>query len=269
MAQQFSKSLLMTCAWVAIAVVIMSSVSLILVVQNMASKYDLYSRQLNRARGHLQERGVPSQGQREEQILKSVKSYSLKKIRPSWENVTGPVKKIQSHMIRRELVRVLFGPESKSTRSAFDKVVTLSSLLPPLRNISRISTPSPEAFRDYIAQVGLPVILTDMLDGQRLGDWTWEYVRARWGNIEYKNTRQGNLTTKTSKNGKHIVNRVTITLNDFIDVVTGKRQPSPNEQGLYIAKKRLIPVHELENEFYYPPFYPGNHQSCYLEPSSW
>jgi len=268
MAQQFSKSLLVTCVWTAIVVVILSSLSLILVVQNMASKYDLYSRQMGNVH-LLQERGVNPLEQRQEKIFQSIKSYSTKNRPLYYSNVTGGVKKIANPIIRREVTRILFGPQSKSRRAELDQVVVLSSLLPPLRNISRISTPTPEAFRNYIAPAGLPVVFTDMLNGQSLADWNWDYIRARWGLIEYRNIRQGNFSNKTSKDGKHIVNRVSVTLNDFIDVVTGRKDPGPNEEGLYIAKKRLIPVKELENEFFYPPFYPGKHRSCFLEPSSW
>ena len=270
MAQQFSKSLLVTCAWAAIVVVILSSLSLILVVQNMASKYDLYNRQMNNVRV-LQERGSDNSiEKRQEKIFQSIKSYSMLNSRPFYfSNVTGGVKKIANPTIRREVSRILFGPLSKIPRSELDQVVVLSSLHPTMKNISRMSLPTPETFRNYIAPAGLPVIFTDMLNGQSLADWTWDYIRARWGTIVYRNIRQGNFSTKTSKSGKHIVNRVSVTLNDFIDVVTGVRKPGPNEEGLYIAKKRLIPVKDLEKEFFYPPFYPGKHQTCFLEPSSW
>ncbi len=269
MAQQSSKSALLICAWVAVAVVILSSLSLIFVVQTMASKYDQFSRHFNRDH-YVQERGVASVfGNREERVLKSIKSYSARKHRLQLANISGPVKSIENPIIRRETIRLLHGTDSKSSRAQLDQVVVLSNLLPPLKNISRINTPSPEAFRNYIAPAGQPIIFVDMLDGQKLGDWTWDYIRARWGNTGYKNIRQGNFSTKTSKNGKHLVNRVSITLNDFIDVVTGKREPGSGEEGLYIAKKRLIPLRELENEFFYPPFYPGKHETCFLEPSSW
>ncbi len=92
---------------------------------------------------------------------------------------------------------------------------------------------------------------------------------CKWGKTVYKNTRQGNFSTKTSSAGKHLVNRVTVTLEDFIDVVTGKKTPKKNEKGMYIAKKRVIPVEALEAEFHYPPFYPGPSKNCYLEPTGW
>lgn len=181
------------------------------------------------------------------------------------------------HMVERhgsslgfqaELKKILAIDES-NPRAAFEQVVALSSLLPKITNISRMKTPSPETFRNYIAPVGLPVVFTDMLEGQMLGTWTWDYVRSKWGDQVYSNIRQGNFSTKTSKSGKHTVNRVSVRLRDFIDVVTGKRKPTEKERGLYIAKKRVIPVEALEAEFYYPPFYPGPHKNCYLEPTGW
>lgn len=179
------------------------------------------------------------------------------------------VEKIDNVLIRQELHKILRAREPPNSRAAFDKVVALSSLLPPFTNISRMQTPNPEAFRNYIAPMGLPVIFTDMLEGEHLGRWTWEYVRSKWGKTVYQNIRQGNFSTKVTKSGKHLVNRVTVTLEDFIDVVTGKRRARKNESGLYIAKKRVIPVEALEAEFVYPPFYAGSHKSCYLEPTGW
>jgi len=60
-----------------------------------------------------------------------------------------------------------------------------------------------------------------------------------------------------------------VSLADFIDIATGKRKPKKGEQGLYITKQRVIPKEALEKEFYYPPFYPGSHKQCYLEPTAW
>lgn len=186
---------------------------------------------------------------------------------PSSEAVLG----ISNSAIRKELGRILSVPESSAgdPKVAFDKVVALSSLLPRIRNISRMKTPTPETFQNYIAPMGLPVVFTDMLEGEKLGSWTWEYVRSKWGKTVYQNTRQGNYSTKTSKAGKHLVNRVSVSLEDFIDVVTGKKVASKKERGMYIAKKRVIPVEALEAEFHYPPFYPGVHKHCYLEPTGW
>ena len=185
-----------------------------------------------------------------------------------WKNASkeggGGVESIGSAALRNELKKT-----AAHARAAFDKVVTLSSLLPGLKEIPRMRTSSPSFFRDYIAPVGLPVVFTDMLEGTKLSRWTWDYVRSKWGKTAYLNTRQGDYSTKTSKNGKHLVNRVTVTLDDFIDVATGKRELRKRERNMYIAKKRLIPVEALEKEFYYPPFYPGNYKKCYLEPTGW
>ena len=65
---------------------------------------------------------------------------------------------------------------------------------------------------------------------------------------------------------KHIVKQVSVWCADFIDVESGKQKPTENEEGLNIAKKRVIP---LEAKFYYHPFYPGPHKNCYLEPTGW
>ena len=168
-----------------------------------------------------------------------------------------------------DLQKILSLPERPGSRAAFDKVVALSSRLPTIREVPRIKTPSPKMFRDRIAPVGLPVIFTDMFFGEKLSQWTWDYVRSKWGKTTYLNTRQGNYSTKTSKSGKHFINRVTVTLEEFIDIATGKRKPGKKERGMYIAKKRVIPVEALETEFSYPPFYPGDHKKCYLEPTGW
>lgn len=186
-----------------------------------------------------------------------------------WTNASSSVDNLGSSAVRKDLKAVLSMPEPPGSRAAFDKVVALSSLLPRVREIPRIKTPSPNVFRDYIAPVGLPVIFTDMLQGEKLRRWTWEYVRSKWGKTVYLNTRQGNYSTKTSKYGKHYVNRVTVMLEDFIDIATGKRKAGKKEHGMYIAKKRVIPVEALETEFSYPPFYPGDHKKCYLEPTGW
>lgn len=189
--------------------------------------------------------------------------------RVKFDSKSHLVDKIDNSLIRQELHKILHARETPNSRAAFEKVVALSSLLPPFTNISMMKMPSPETFRNYIAPMGLPVVFTDMLEGERLGRWTWDYVRTKWGKTVYQNIRQGNFSTKTSKSGKHLINRVTVTLEDFIDVVTGKRKPEKDEMGLYIAKKRVIPVEALEAEFYYPPFYPGSHKTCYLEPTGW
>ena len=163
----------------------------------------------------------------------------------------------------------LLNSESKGPRGEFDKVVALSSLLPPISNISRIPTPASEFFLQYIAPVGLPIIFTDMLVGTSLDNWSWDMVRERWGERVYSNTRQGNYSSRVNRFGKHYISRVTIKLKDFIDVVTGRRAPNSREKGLYITKQRVIPQDQLRQLFHYPPFYPGDHSRCYLEPTGW
>lgn len=166
-------------------------------------------------------------------------------------------------------VEELMKNDGSDPRTAFEQVVVLSTLLPKIANISRIKTPSPEAFRNYIAPVGLPVIFTDMFDGSRLREWSWDYIREKWGDHVFHNTRQGNYSSRKTTAGKYYVNRVSIKLADFIDVVTEKRTPRENEKGLYITKQKVIPTEALETEFQYPPFYPGPHKNCYLEPTAW
>ena len=154
------------------------------------------------------------------------------------------------------------------SRNDFDTVVTLSLLLPPMNNISRMLTPTHETFRNYIGPAGLPIIFTDMLVGTSMDNWSWDYVKENWGNTVFRNTRQGNYSTRVTKLGKHKIHRVSVRLSDFIDVVTGKRTPNENEKGLYITKQKVIPTEDLENVFYYPPFYVGG-QRCFLEPTAW
>lgn len=174
-----------------------------------------------------------------------------------------------SKIIQREIKKAFITGNTSNPRAAFEHVVLLSSLLPKITNISRINTPSPEAFRNYIAPMGMPVIFTDMLKGEKLSQWTWEYIRSKWGHVVYHNTRQGEYSTKVSKLGKHYVNRVSVQLADFIDIVTGKKRAGKSEEGMYITKQRVIPVEALEQEFTYPKFYPGTHKKCYLEPTGW
>ena len=166
-------------------------------------------------------------------------------------------------------LRKLLSVNQSSPRAAFETVVALSSLLPRISNISRMKTPTPEVFRSYIAPVGLPVIFTDMLEGTRLADWSWDMLRAKYGHQVFHNTRQGNYSTRKSTYGKQVIGRTSVSLADFIDVATGKRKPKKGEQGLYITKQRVIPKEALEEEFYYPPFYAGSHKQCYLDPTAW
>lgn len=156
------------------------------------------------------------------------------------------------------------------SRHDFNTVVTLSLLLPHIKNISRIPTPSPETFRSYIAPGGLPIIFTDMLVGTTMDNWSWDLVKTKWGNIMFPNTRQGNYSSRVNKFGKHKINRVTVRLADFIDIVTGRRSANENENGLYITKQKMLPTEELEREFVYPPFYNSKqHKKCFLEPTGW
>ena len=168
--------------------------------------------------------------------------------------------------IQAELQNIL---QKGGKRTDFELVVLLSALLPPIQNVSKMPTPSSEVFLNYIAPTGLPVVFTDMLVGTKLENWSWQMVRDRWGEQVYRNIRQGNFSTKVNRSGKHLVNRVNVKLKDFIDIVTGARKSGEKEQGLYIAKKALFPQAELEREFYYPPFYLGDHKDCFLEPSGW
>ena len=184
-------------------------------------------------------------------------------------NEPQSLEKLEEPVEIASIVKKLLKQDDKDPRAAFEHVVALSSLLPKITNISRLKTPSPEAFRGYIAPVGLPVIFTDMFDGSLLRQWSWDYVRSKWGDHVFHNTRQGNYSSKRTTSGKNSVNRVTIKLSDFIDVVTGRRKPRPSEEGLYITKQKVIPSEALETEFFYPPFYPGPHKSCYLEPTAW
>jgi len=166
-------------------------------------------------------------------------------------------------------IQKILSVNQSSPRAAFETVVALSSLLPRIKEVPRIKTPSPESFRSYIAPIGLPVIFTDMLVGTHLTDWSWDMLRAKYGHQVFHNTRQGNYSTKKTSSGKQVIGRTSISLADFIDVATGKRKPKKGEEGLYITKQRIIPKEALDEEFYYPPFYPGSHKQCYLEPTAW
>ena len=192
-------------------------------------------------------------------VNKNLESYGRSDVKASSRSV-----------LSKAVEEAVFNDEhSTNSRAAFELVVVLSALLPKITNISRIATPSPEAFRNYVAPVGLPVIFTDMLEGRKLGEWTWDYIKSKWGDTVFHNTRQGKYSIKTNKYGKHFVNRVSVRLADFVDVVTGKRSPSKEEEKMYITKQRVIPKEALEAEFYYPPFYPGSNTNCYLEPTGW
>lgn len=159
--------------------------------------------------------------------------------------------------------------QSSPRRHSLDHVIFLSNLLPPIINVTRMTTPSSDTFLQYIAPVGLPVIFTDMLTDTKLNNWSWDMIKQRWGHHIFHNTRQGNYSTKVNKAGKHHINRVSVKLSRFVDLVTGTVEPDEQEKGLYITKQKILPPDALDEEFYYPPFYPGNHHRCYLEPTGW
>ena len=170
---------------------------------------------------------------------------------------------------REALIKTLNSPHHKNSRTNLYHVILLSNLLPRITNISRIHTPGNEVFLKYIAPSGLPVIFTDMLVNTALEKWSWDLIKKRWGGHVFHNTRQGGYFKRINRLGKHYVNRVSIRLSDFIDIVTGVKEPTEHEKDLYITKQKLLPQHALDEEFYYPPFYPGKHSECYLEPTGW
>ena len=176
-------------------------------------------------------------------------------------------KTLSTNINHATVIKELSRPNIK--RNSLKHVILLSHLLPPIENISRITTPSRETFLNYIAPVGLPVIFSDMLLGTKLEGWSWEMVKQRWGDHIFHNTRQGNYSNKVNKFGKHHIKRVSIRLSRFVDLVTGVSQPNEHEKSLYITKQKVLPPQALDEEFYYPPFYPGNHQRCFLEPTGW
>ena len=91
-----------------------------------------------------------------------------------------------------------------SARAGFRTVAALSSLLPLLREVPRTRTPSAEDFIEHIASVGFPIILTDMIEGTRLRRWSWRYLRARFGDIVFHNTRQGEYFDTANRLGKQV-----------------------------------------------------------------
>lgn len=92
--------------------------------------------------------------------------------------------------------------DTQSVRAGFQTVSALTSLLPLLREVPRMKTPSAENFIQHIASVGLPVILTDMFDGTRLRRWTWKHLHARFGDVVFHNTRQGEYFDTANQQGK-------------------------------------------------------------------
>ena len=158
----------------------------------------------------------------------------------------------------------------KDPRRIFKLIQAFGSLLPRIQEVVRMPTPTVQVFRKYIAPAGLPVIFTDMFKDHPFRQWTWAVLKKKYGHIKFQDVRQGSLQNDTSPYGKKGVNRVSVQLADFIDLVTGtKKAKSSAEEGLYIAKKQLLPKDILQKEFPYPPFYNGVMENCFTEPSSW
>lgn len=205
-----------------------------------------------------------------------VKRLLTKELLPLYDDTVEPredfAESMQPHLekYREMLSRTLNAPHRKNSRVDFHHVILLSNFLPRITNITRISTPSNEMFLKIIAPYGLPVIFTDMLVGTPLEKWSWNTIKNRWGGHMFHNTRQGFYSTRANKLGKHYVNRVSVHLSDFVDIVTGVREPTELEKGLYITKQKLLPPNALDGEFYYPPFYSSRkHRECFLEPTGW
>lgn len=103
-----------------------------------------------------------------------------------------------------EANRLLQDIDPQSARSEFRTVAVLSSFLPLLSEVPRTKTPSAEDFIRHIASVGLPIIFTDMLKGTKLIRWSWKYLRARFGDIVFRNTRQGEYLDTANGVGKQV-----------------------------------------------------------------
>jgi hypothetical protein len=173
-----------------------------------------------------------------------------------------------SYMVQSNNWRSLSPPDPANPRADFEFIVSLSANIPKLKSVYRLKTPSPQYFRDYIAPAGVPVIFTDMLKGTSFEDWSWDYLKRRFGHIVFNNTRQGDYRSSSSRLGKQEINRISVRFSDFIDVVSGMREPLPEERDMYITKQQIIPRETLLNEFVWPPFY-NKGLKCYLEPSAW
>lgn len=103
-----------------------------------------------------------------------------------------------------EARRMLQDIDPHSARAEFHTVAALSSLLPPLREVPRTKTPPAEDFIEHVASVGFPIILTDMIEGTRLRRWSWKYLRARFGDTVFHNTRQGEYFDTANRLGKQV-----------------------------------------------------------------
>ena len=157
---------------------------------------------------------------------------------------------------------------TESSDVSLDVLLRASALLPRITQVVRMPTPHTEVFSNYIAPVGLPVIFTDLVSKDVMYKWNWEYIGAKYGHLQFGNVRQGNYTDMESKSGKKTINRVKMTVRDFTDIVTGRREAKENEELVYFAKKGLVTGKEFGKEFGYPPFY-GNIDQCFLPPSIW
>ena len=155
-----------------------------------------------------------------------------------------------------------------SSADSLDTLQRASALLPRIKLIARMQTPSPEVFSNYIAPVGLPVVFTDMISQGVLSKWSWEYIRSKYGHLQFGDVRQGNYTDEKSASGKKHINRVKMSIKDFVDIVTGLREAREQEELVYFAKKGLISAQEFDQEIGYPPFY-GDAENCFLTPSVW
>ena len=156
----------------------------------------------------------------------------------------------------------------ESSADSLDTLLRASALLPRIKLIVRMKTPNPEVFRNYIAPVGLPVVFTDMIRHSVLKKWNWGYIRSKYGQLQFGDVRQGNYTDEKSSSGKKHINRVKMSIKDFVDIITGLREAREGEELVYFAKKGLISAQEFGQEIGYPPFY-GDPENCFLTPSVW
>lgn len=161
----------------------------------------------------------------------------------------------------------LQGWESKDNKT-IDYVRRASTLLPRIKRVVKIDNPTSEMFRDYIAPVGVPVVMRGLITKMVLTKWTWGYIKTKYGHIKFDGVRQGEYTGEKTKTGKNIVKRVSITLRDFVDVIINARESKEQEKQLYIAKKDLITSEDFAKEFNYPPFF-SSAEKCFLPPSIW
>jgi hypothetical protein len=109
-----------------------------------------------------------------------------------------------SYMVQSNNWRSLSPPDPANPRADFEFIVSLSANIPKLKSVYRLKTPSPQYFRDYIAPAGVPVIFTDMLKGTSFEDWSWDYLKRRFGHIVFNNTRQGDYRSSSSRLGKQV-----------------------------------------------------------------